>query len=201
VLPHRGAIDGFVFEVGQFDSPLSSIQEINDHASVNGYKALINIRLAPEDPAEYPHDDNYTANRVTEAAIAAYAYPDVRILLDTFMDHDRGYFPRIGLYDRLLNPRKATIVLRNLNAAINKYGPSISRPIKQTSDGWISLSFQSHQTDYNLKLPETTDTQAPPLEYTTIDLTSGIINPSKLDKGIQHLSIKPLKNMQKIRDF
>lgn len=191
VLAHRGAADGFVFEVGQFDQPIYTMQGINEHATSNGYKVLINVRLAPEDPAEYPHDDNQTANRVAETAIAGYAYPDVRIFLDTFMDHDRGYFPRNGLYDRRLNPRRAAIVLRNLNAALNRYGASITNPIKKSSDGWTNIRFQSRQTIYTLKLPETTQAPAPSIESTIIDLTTGIINPCRLDDGVQFLSIKP----------
>ena len=93
ILSKRGSVDGFVFEVGQFDPILPTIKRISDYAKANGFKALINVRLAPENPADYPQDHNHTANRVAEAAVAGYAHPDVRIFLDTFMDHDRGYFP------------------------------------------------------------------------------------------------------------
>ena len=193
VLPHRGAVDGFVFEVGQFDHPLSTIHEINTHASAKGYKALVNIRLAPEDPAEYPHDDIQTANRVAEAAIASYAYPDVSVLLDTFMDHDRGYFPRIGLYDRRLNPRRSAHVLRSINAALDKHGSGITKPIKRESGDWSSVNFESNQTEYTLNLPITADAIAPQMKSTVIDLTKGVINPGKLGKGTQHLLIKPIQ--------
>jgi predicted phosphodiesterase len=187
ILPKRGAVDGFVFEVGQFDPPLPTIQRISDYATANDFKALVNVRLAPEDPADYPQDHNHNANRVAETVVAGYAYPGVRVLLDTFMDHDRGYFPRAGLYDRRLNPRRAAFVLRHLNSAINIHGTDITIPIKQDINGWTIITFDSSQTSYCLHLPNTTDTPALRIEPTTIDLTSGVINPRKLSEGTQHL--------------
>jgi predicted phosphodiesterase len=191
ILPQRGAVDGFVFEVGQFDPPLPAIKRIGDYAKANGFKALVNVRFAPENPADYPQDHNHNANRVAEAAVEGYALPGVRVLLDTFMDHDRGYFPRAGLYDRRLNPRRAALVLRHLNSAINAHGTDITTPTKQTTDGWTTITFQSPQTSYSLHLPQTSD--APPLltEPPTIDLTTGAINTQKLPKGTQYLTVKP----------
>lgn len=187
ILPQRGAVDGFVFEVGQFDPPLPTIQRISDYAAANGFKALVNVRLAPEDPADYPQDHNHTANRIAEAVVAGYAHPDIRIFLDTFMDHDRGYFPRAGLYDRRLNPRRAAFVLRHLNTAINIYGTVITIPIKQEINGWATITFDSIQTSYCLHLPNTTDAPVLQTEPTTIDLTTGVINPRKLSVGTQYL--------------
>jgi 3',5'-cyclic AMP phosphodiesterase CpdA len=190
VLSLRGAFDGFAFEVGQYESPLPTIKRISDYALEHGFKALINIRLAPENPAEYLQDDNHTANRVAEAAIAGYSYPKVRILIDTFMDHDRGYFPRVGLYDRRLNPRRAAFVLRHLNSAINRYGTEITEPSMKTSQDWTTITFHSPQTVYTLKLPQTSDALATPSEIDTIDLITGTINPSKVGDGVQLLTVQ-----------
>lgn len=192
IFSQRGAIDGFVFEVGQFDPPLPTIQRISDYAAANGFKALVNVRLAPEDPADYPQDHNHTANRVAEAVVAGYAYPSVRILLDTFMDHDRGYFPRAGLYDRRLNPRRAAFVLRHLNSALNINGTDITMPTKQVINGWITITFDSTQTSYCLNLPNSADAPVLQTESTTIDLTTGVINPRKLSEGTQYLIVKLL---------
>ena len=48
---------------------------------------------------------------MVEALKAARAYPDAAIFLDTFMDHDRGYYPRHGLIDRRFDPRPALYAL------------------------------------------------------------------------------------------
>ncbi|OGD57481.1 hypothetical protein A3K78_05385 [Candidatus Bathyarchaeota archaeon RBG_13_52_12] len=186
----RGAVDGFAFEVGQYEPPLSTIKRINDYATLRGFKALINVRLAPENSAEYLQDDNQVANRVAEAAIAGYAYPSVKILLDTFMDHDRGYFPRVGLYDRRLNPRRAAFILRHLNSAINRYGAEIVETSKKVSRDWATINFHSPQTIYTLKLPQTLDASVISAECNTIDLTTGTINPCKLNSGVQLLTVR-----------
>lgn len=74
--------------------------------------ALVLLPRAGES-AMFTDDDVVTA-RVCAAFRAASAHPDVPVLLDTTMDHDRGYFPRIGLLDRRGNPRPAFHALARL---------------------------------------------------------------------------------------
>jgi len=188
VLAGKGSVDGFVFEVGQFDDPLDSIKGFSEHAEAHGYDALVNVRLAPEDPAEFPCDDLWTANRVLLAGVAGYVYP-VRVFLDTFMDHDRGYFPRIGLYDRLLNPRRSAVVLRNLNAAFSRYGVPVSEPVVESVDGWIRVGFHSVDTDYVLMLPDSVDSCVGSWGGDVVDLVTGVINPEVVCDGSQYLVI------------
>ena len=45
--------------------------------------------------------------RALGALLAARLSPGVRYVFDTFMDVDRGYFPRNGFIDRMFNPRPA----------------------------------------------------------------------------------------------
>ncbi len=73
-------------------------------------------------------DDAAVARRVALAALAARAHPEVTVVLDTFQDHDRGYFTRHGLYDRRGNPRPAARVLASLARLL----PEGARP---TRDG------------------------------------------------------------------
>ena len=56
-------------------------------------------------------DDEAVAARVAEAVEAARRHPDTVVFLDTFMDHDRGYYPRHGLIDRRFNPRQSFYAL------------------------------------------------------------------------------------------
>ena len=63
--------------------------------------------------AAFTDDDAVTA-RVVAAFHAARACPEVRVILDTTMDQDRGYFPRHGLLDRRGNPRPAFRALARL---------------------------------------------------------------------------------------
>lgn len=181
-----------LYEIGQSDPPLETIESINDYTMEHKFKVLINVRLASEDPAEYPQDCNHTANRVAEAAVAGFAYPRVKILLDTFMDHDRGYFPRIGLYDRRLNPRRVALVLRHINSAINTYGSDITRVTKQIIGDWTTITFNSQQTTYCLNLPNHIEVPINQMEPNSIDLVYGTMNSKDLPEGTQHLTIKSI---------
>jgi hypothetical protein len=178
ILPDLDSIDGCVFQVNQNDLPLDSIRMISDCSNKKGFKALANVWLAPEDPAIYLTDENNAANRAAEAIIAAYAYPNVRVFLDTFVDHDRGYFPRIGLYDRRINPRKGGKVVKNLQAALTRYGSEISVTQIQDDDP-RTIMFASKEKSYQLTLPLKGGTFTAQQGSTVIDLVSGEINPRK----------------------
>ncbi len=112
------AVKGLVFRVPRGGSPWLEIQAARRLAASLGLRALVQVRLAGDDPAASCGDDLSDANRVAETLAAAHGVPDVRVFLDTFVDLDRGYFPRRGLIDRRHNPRLAGQVFRNLHAAL-----------------------------------------------------------------------------------
>lgn len=59
-------------------------------------------------------DDDALADRAARAFHAARGDTSATVILDTTVDHDRGYFPRHGLVDRRGNPRRAYRVLWEL---------------------------------------------------------------------------------------
>ena len=42
------------------------------------------------------------------------------VFLDTFVDNDRGYYPRIGLLDRRLNSRKSFHALKSVSHQLSQ---------------------------------------------------------------------------------
>jgi hypothetical protein len=127
--------------------------------------------------------------------VAAYTWPNVRVFLDTFMDLDRGYFPRYGLYDRRCNPRKGAHVLSNLKTVLQKEGSIEPKGIRVLG-GCRVLEFASKRSEYKLLLPEGDchpDTASLGLrgEENIIDLVRGLVNPvdSPLDQGNQCLIV------------
>jgi hypothetical protein len=154
VIQEKGAVEGFVFQVGQYDDTWSSIKQIDDYAERMGIMAIANIKLSPENPAESLCDENHVANRTAESLISALRSPRVKVFLDTFMDLDRGYFPRIGMYDRRLNPRKGSLLARHLMGAVTKYGVDIELGTVTEKGGWRILKFHSPEYNYELLLPQ-----------------------------------------------
>jgi 3',5'-cyclic AMP phosphodiesterase CpdA len=149
----KPVFNGLVFQVSQSESPLERIKEFSGYVDEKICKALVNVKLSSEDPAEYIADDNIVANRAAESLIASYAYPKVKVFLDTFIDHDRGYFPRTGLYDRRINPRKGGKVVKNLQTALMMYGPDINFT-KITGGKYRQIFFESKRCAYVLSLSD-----------------------------------------------
>jgi hypothetical protein len=108
-------VDGEVFRVGPGHPAALGIQAATETASDLGVRAVVHEQLqGSASSAGEMRDDTAIAGRVVAAAAGAYAAPGAVVLLDTFDDHDRGYFVRHGLVDRRYNPRPAYHALRRL---------------------------------------------------------------------------------------
>ena len=112
------AIDGFVFRNDIEQSPWRDFRTINDISNSLNVKASVYVRLAAENMALHNCDDRRIANIVAETVSASFAFSDLDVFIDTFVDVDRGYFVRHGLVDRRYNPRLAGNVFRYLNRAL-----------------------------------------------------------------------------------
>jgi hypothetical protein len=69
-----------------------------------------------EGPNDAETDDASNRALVEEALQQARRHPEVALLLDTFMDIDRGYYVRSGLIDRSGNWRAAGQLLADYRA-------------------------------------------------------------------------------------
>lgn len=67
-------------------------------------------------PNDAEMDDAANQALVEEALQLATRHPEVTLLLDTFMDIDRGYYVRTGLIDRSGNWRAAGRVVADFRA-------------------------------------------------------------------------------------
>ncbi|MCP5157428.1 MAG: metallophosphoesterase [Ectothiorhodospiraceae bacterium] len=120
--PMARRLDGLVFRVGLDADPLTEIPAIAALGRELGVRVVVNVRLASDNPAEYVADDDAIAGLVARAMVCAHACAeDADVFLDTWVDLDRGYFPRHGLYDRHFDPRVASFVYRHLNAVLGAH--------------------------------------------------------------------------------
>ncbi|MGH8431914.1 MAG: metallophosphoesterase family protein [Solimonas sp.] len=111
-----GAFDGLVFRVGRGASPMALARDLVPRLRGLGLELSLAVRLAGDDPAGTETDDRTNAQRVEETVMTAMEFPQVRCVLDTLIDIDRGYFLRHGLLDRAYNLRPAGEVLRSMGA-------------------------------------------------------------------------------------
>ncbi len=148
-----GLSDGFVFRISTDESPWKVIPSIGAYASEKGLRAVTNIRLASENPAEFLADDLFVSNRIAETMVSAAATHHVDAFIDTFLDLDRGYFPRIGIYDRRYNRRPGSYVFAHMVGVINDYGPDITLGEYREDECGRTCVFESATAAMNLFLP------------------------------------------------
>jgi UDP-2,3-diacylglucosamine pyrophosphatase LpxH len=110
------AIDGLVFRAGRDVDPVSLSADVLPRLRAMGLSMSMSVRLAGDDPAGAECDDQANVKRVDALVDACREWPEVRYVLDTFIDVDRGYFRRHGLLDRAYNLREAGERLRRHGA-------------------------------------------------------------------------------------
>ena len=103
----RGLFEGVVVRIDRGLDLLATAARLAQFAAQTGLSVLGAIKLTDASVARCRDDDLDTARLAAEALLAARLSPKVRYVFDTFMDIDRGYFPRNGFIDRMFNPRPA----------------------------------------------------------------------------------------------
>ena len=148
------AVDGFVFHIDRSEEPFVDIPAAVNMTQRLGFSAQFQVALANENPALAENDDAANANRVAETLAIALAMPQTTVILDTFVDMDRGYFPRTGLVDRRYNPRMAGDVYRNLNAQLGPHSKKLVVGATQKVAGGRICMLKSPEGLWVLALPE-----------------------------------------------
>jgi len=115
-------VDGVTLRTSPFEKPWDGISSLSARIGARGLSALANVQLPRINEGVAFDDDAQTANHVVEAVLVAMANPSVSVFIDTFVDHDRGYYPRNGLIDRRYNPRPAFHALRTFEALLSGRG-------------------------------------------------------------------------------
>ena len=149
------AIDGLVFRIVREGSGWDEIAAARALAASLGMNATVTVRLAAtKSPAEAQRDDREHANRVAEAVLAAAAYPEMDIFIDTVADIDRGYFVRKGLVDRRYNPRLAAAGVMHLNEALARIEGDLTLRPKSAVAGCRLATFRTPDAHHAVILPD-----------------------------------------------
>jgi 3',5'-cyclic AMP phosphodiesterase CpdA len=100
---------GLTFRVSPWDQPNAALHDIDQHSVP---AKLINLQLPRLDEGECFDDDQKLASFLVDAYNASRVMVNTTVFIDTFIDSDRGYYPRIGIVDRRFNPRPAFYALK-----------------------------------------------------------------------------------------
>lgn len=115
----ESTIDGITVRV-EADEDLPSVGlELIALAEELRMPILVSLKTSGPNLATARADDDAFAARVAQAMLLSKGSTRLRFVFDTFMDVDRGYFPRQAFIDRRYDPRLAARVFTTLNATLS----------------------------------------------------------------------------------
>lgn len=134
------ALIGDLFErvtvrVGEHHDVWESIEAADAAGKAHGFGVNVHVQAAADVPSTVTAERTMI-ERVVAALTASSVHPDTRVIFDTFVDHDRGYFPRVGLFDRRFNPRTGANIVATLGTILATFDPHID-PIIVLPEGLI----------------------------------------------------------------
>ncbi len=100
---------GLTFRVSPWDEPTATLHKIERQSKRS---KLINLQLPRLDEGVCFDNDDKLQSFIVAAYNASRTMVNTTVFMDTFVDSDRGYYPRNGLLDRRLNPRAAFYALK-----------------------------------------------------------------------------------------
>ena len=110
----RGEIDGVTVRIEFGESLPAAARRMRACAAQTGTRILASLKLSGPGVATARTGDRETAARAAQAMVLSRCGPDILYVFDTFMDVDRGYYPRDAFIDRRFNPRPAAGVFAAL---------------------------------------------------------------------------------------
>jgi len=114
------AIDGITVRLDWGSDIVAAAQILEPFAQDLGIEILLSIKLGTHSLALENTDDQAIAMLAAKTAVVSFCSSRVRYVFDTFMDVDRGYFPRNGFIDRRFNPRLASRVVAGLCSMLER---------------------------------------------------------------------------------
>ena len=114
-----GDIDGITVRVDATESMAQVAPRLIDFAESVGCLVLASIKLSSPGIATERCDDPDNVLKVAQTLLFSLLSPRVRYVFDTFMDVDRGYYPRHAFIDRQFNPRPAARAFATLNSILS----------------------------------------------------------------------------------
>ena len=110
----RGEIDGVTVRVEIGECLPAAARRLRAFGADTRARILVSLKLHGPSVAVARTGDRETAARAAQALVLSRCGSGVRYVFDTFMDVDRGYYPRHAFIDRRFNPRPAAGVFTAL---------------------------------------------------------------------------------------
>jgi len=143
----QGAITGITVR-HEADEPLLPVAlAAQQFAETNECHVLISIKLAGPVVSQERTGDHANAVSAAQAMILSRCLDRCAFIFDTFMDVDRGYYPRHAFIDGRFNARAPAIVFTTLNALLSSDSSLRFDAVNSTAQ---KLCFGYENTNYEL---------------------------------------------------
>lgn len=114
-----GDIDGITVRVDATESMAEVAPRLIGFADSIDCQVLASIKLSSPGIATERCDDRDNVLKVAQIMLFSKLSRRVRYVFDTFMDVDRGYYPRQAFIDRQFNPRPAARAFATMNSLLS----------------------------------------------------------------------------------
>lgn len=146
----RGVIDGITVRLDADRNLIDAAETLREFHDRSRAEIIGSIKLAGPSIAAERADDEANVVAVAQAIVSAASCSGIRWIFDTFMDVDRGYFPRHAFIDRRYNPRPMARAFRYLAATLGGKEVVVE---KNDSDSEWAFTFSSGGRRYGMPHP------------------------------------------------
>ena len=129
----EGVIDGVTVRLERSESLPTASRRLGALRSKARCRILASLKLHGA-AADRWTDDRKTAARAAQAMVLSRFENGVLFIFDTFMDVDRGFYPRNAFIDRRFNPRAAARACRRLSALFPEREPFVASEGNSTEE-------------------------------------------------------------------
>ncbi|MEZ5742111.1 MAG: hypothetical protein R3E68_23540, partial [Burkholderiaceae bacterium] len=126
----QGTIDGITIRAEPDADLVTAAEVLGRFCDDTGARLLVSVKLAGNNVAGERTDDGQTVSLAARALLLSRLDDRIQWLFDTFMDVDRGYFPRHAFIDRRFNPRAAAQAWSMIAARFS--GATVSRATRSS---------------------------------------------------------------------
>lgn len=116
-----GEIDGVTVRLDAPQDLAANFAAIQSFSERTGCLVLVSLKLSSHSLAVERIDDVGNVAKVAQSMILSKTTSVISFVFDTFMDVDRGYFPRTAFIDRRFNPRPPAQAFTMLSALLSEY--------------------------------------------------------------------------------
>ncbi len=188
------AVDGFVFGIRRDMSPVDGYAAVRRCLSGTTYKALLHVPcvdMAWVAQSNHEFAEKEELARVAEATLLARANHDLSVVIDNFVELDRGYCSCQGLVDRLYNPKDGSRVVTSLNTLLPQRLRNLTsheinggRVLSAESNDGMVLLISSNRSPVSSEFSDHFPDGIADRQGTLVDLVSGTEMPTTLREVI-----------------